>query len=162
MNRITANRYPVLVGAVLAVALAIVLDKVFDGLVNSEHSSHAAGHLTYTVPALLLAFSLIRVTPPPKPTESGRQNRRTLIAGLLALGIGGATEAIGAFGKGNYDSGFDVVTALHDLGLLLTFVGLFTVLISVVLAVLSLRQQKTPRAVVYLICVALILLFVIR
>jgi hypothetical protein len=162
MKRISLSRYPILVGAVVAMALAIVLDKVFDVFVNGENSSHAAGHLTYAVPALLFAFSLIRLDPPPKPTESGRRSRRALTAGLLLLGIGGATEAIGAFGKGTYNSGFNALTALHDLGLLLTLAGTFAIFMSALLFLLSFRASKTPRPIIHLICVALILFFVIR
>lgn len=71
---------------------------------------------------------------------------------MLTLGIGGSLEAIGAFGRGNYDSGFDPVSAAHDLGLILTFLGMITISISVVLVLLSLGQRRTPRTVVILIC----------
>lgn len=161
-HRISSSRYPVIVSAVLAIALAIVLDKVFDALVGGEKTSHAVGHLTYALPALLLVFSLVKFCPPPKPTSPGRRSRNLLVAGLSTLGVGGVAESIGATDRGNYDSGFDAVTALHDLGLLLTFVGMFTIFFGAVLLLLSLRQSKAPRALVFLLCAALVLLFVIR
>ena len=146
------KHYSTIASAVFAIALGIVLDRLFDLVVDGENSSHAAGHLTYVVPAFLFAFALFRFSPPPKPTNIGRLSRKTLIVGLLTLGIGGSLEAIGAFGRGNYDSGFDPVTAIHDLGLILTFLGMITISISIVLVLLSLGQRRIPRNVVILIC----------
>lgn len=162
MKRISSGRCPTIVGAVLTIALVIVLDKVSDALVNGENSSHAAGHLAYAIPALLLAFFLIWLCPPPKPTGLGRRSRQALIAGLLLLGAGGVTEAIGAFGYAGDESRIGILTTIHGSSWMLSFPGALILLTGVVLGVISLFQHRTTRALVFLVCASVVIFLIIR
>ena len=136
------KRHCAIVSALLAIALTVILIIVSNALIKSENPNHAATHLSTTIPALLLAFSLARICQPPKPTRIGKWSRRSLIVGLVLLGIGAITEAIGAFGYRGNESVIDVLTTIHNSSFIFALPGLFIMLIGMALGIVSLFQRR--------------------
>jgi len=139
-------RHPAILSVVLAIGLAVVLLLVSGALIEAENPSHAANHLAFAIPELVLAFALFRLCRPPKPTRIGRWSRYALVAGLVLIAGGDVIEAIGAFGYAGDQSRIEVLTTIHNGSWMIQFPGAFIFLIGVVLAVLSVPQRRTPTA----------------
>lgn len=137
-------RHSALLSLLAAVLLAVALSVLSRALIESENPGHAADHLSVAIPALLLAFALARLCPPPKPTRIARWARGAAITGLVLVGASLALEALGAFGYEGDESKIGALTTLHITAFVLQIPGALVLLISAVLAALSLPQRRTP------------------
>ena len=127
------DRHPIAATVAGALVFAVVAVQLALAAPVDQQWGHALSHSGPAVSAAFLAVASRRLWPEPADTAS-RAARRVLAVGLVVFAAGQIVEAAGAFGyRGN--TRVSTLARLHDVGVVLSPVGLFVILAGVVSAV---------------------------
>lgn len=123
------DRHPIAVTVAGALVFAVVAVQVGLTAPVGDEWQHALAHVGPGVSATFLIVAIRRLWPAPTDTAS-RAARTVLTVGLALFAAGQIVEAAGAFGyRGN--TRVSGMARLHDVGVVLTPVGLLVILAGV-------------------------------
>jgi hypothetical protein len=147
----------------LAVLLALVLGAVALALPLTGNDDHAAGHLAFGIPVVLLLVLAVKTWPVPSAGRAALVARNLLLAGL-ALFVGSLLiEAVGAYGVDDRDTRINGLAVVHDvavfigpLGIALTIAGVITSIGVALAARRGAAESRYVTAAVVLATVAIV------
>ncbi len=153
------GRHPIAVSVACALVFAVVVAQVGLALPIRDEWQHAVSHLGPGIAALFLIVASRLAWPTAPDNRLSRVARRVLVTGVAIFATGQIVEAAGAFGySGN--ARVSSISRLHDVGVLLSPVGLLVTLAgltsSVFVGVSRRRGAVKPSTIAVAVLVAVV------